>query len=360
MCVALLLTVTLVAIIHTPRVSGEEGGYQSSSHDLANKVSIGEDVPNITLLEVGKISMESFIHTPMWDNNGVLFFNMINENRYIAGEYSIDYEQNLYKAQFNGNGGLKVELLHDNLELCDVRSGTIVGKSYTHSGNNIVLLKNNERHNLGAGKGACLRGTHVVVIENRNGRLSEVDINSMQRKNPCYLQGENEKIMGKALSNPDGDSIAWVSEAHKLNLMVNNEVSVVIDDIGTSLGSTLPDFVWMNNAASLVAITSGPAPQIVIINTTKEIRTIKKKMFSHLATPSLSPDDKYLFYMARQTGNDINCLCELYVLNMVTGKEVRLTDDTIEQRSPVLSPDGQYLAYIVGDSELVIAKVIWE
>ena len=65
LCVALLLTVTLVAIIHTPRVSGEEGGYQSSSHDLANKVSIGDDVPNITLLEVGKISMESFIHTPM-------------------------------------------------------------------------------------------------------------------------------------------------------------------------------------------------------------------------------------------------------------------------------------------------------
>lgn len=335
----------------------KEDDHQHSLDQILDKAHEGDDVLKIFLSDEHKIEVDGFIHTPMWDKNNILYFNRVDETKPFQVGNTTFFKQQLYKVEFNQEGEYYVEKLHDDFQLLDVdrERGLLIGKSVNKGeGNEILVLSGGNEKILGKGSAAQVVGEEIIVSTEKG--IQTYDLSTLKEiPNKNRLQ-EGETSPVELRASKYSNTIAWRNNENELIININSDKKVVLKNVGSGLGSTLPDFVWMNQTDNLISFTSGPEPEVVLLNKNGESRVLKTKKLAHLATPSLSVDDKYLFYAARPTGSGIEKLTELYVLNLTTGGEVQLTDDNIEQRSPSVSPDGSLIAYI-SNEQLVVAKV---
>ena len=58
--------------------------------------------------------------------------------------------------------------------------------------------------------------------------------------------------------------------------------------------------------------------------------------------PAFSPDERYMAYVR----SDLQPASDLYLRDLETGSEIRLTTDRADNQSPAFSPDGRFIAFV--------------
>ncbi len=355
LCVSFLVIVIWGNTIST----AEQDNHEQNYLPILEKAKDDDPVLNISLSNEFKINVDGFIHTPMWDkNNNILYFNLVDESvPYQIGDITY-FKQQLYKVDIYENEIKAVEKIHDDFHLLDISvNGDLLGKSVNKGeGNNLYILKGDTAAILGEGIIGKFASENIIT-SNENG-VTVYDNTSLKPSLSSFtfsseVEDDYDFPLEMIIKN---NIIASINSEYLLVINDGKNETKVINNLGNGLGSTLPDIVWKNQSEKLIAFTVSPDPKIIEIDKDGQYKVLKTKMLVHLSTPSLTPDDNFLFYSARPTGAGVEALSELYVLNLKTGGEAQLSFDHIEQRSPSLSPDGRFLAYISNDS-LVISIV---
>ncbi len=155
--------------------------------------------------------------------------------------------------------------------------------------------------------------------------------------------------------HPDGDRILYESSRNGKNELYILRLST--GAVEKAVGGPVPAgdmlFGRFHPSGRQIAFTLQESADVLHLYTCDtETRTLEKHTrgdFRH-AFPGWSPDGRRLLFFARhETGNAVD---EVYVRNLRTGRERRLTHGALHDFCPVWSPDGKRIAWVSAQMEI--------
>ncbi len=99
---------------------------------------------------------------------------------------------------------------------------------------------------------------------------------------------------------------------------------------------------WANQSLWLAFVTQDKNYDVIVVydaKKRKEIKRIELEM-DGISSPSFSPDDQKIVFTGFKNG-----LQDIYLYNLATEELTPITEDAYTQKDPVISPDGQWVAF---------------
>jgi len=143
--------------------------------------------------------------------------------------------------------------------------------------------------------------------------------------------------------SPNGKYISYLSDAsgeYEIYLLENKE-GAKAKQLTFNSKAWKYDPVWSPNSKYIVFSDRTLKLQYLDI-ATGSVKSIANAYSDEIRDYSFSPDSKWIVY----TNNSENSNSAIWVYNLSTGQNHKLTDDTFSDNSPVFSKDGNYIFFL--------------
>jgi len=150
----------------------------------------------------------------------------------------------------------------------------------------------------------------------------------------------------------NGKRIAFALGSGKKRQVVSIDPSAPEKDVHTlkQLGVGVPTFSSTGKLVAIVTPDDRGAGYLKVFTADGKVHTdIPQVNFAGSGVnprgcydPAFSPDERYMAYIR----SDLQPASDLYLRNLRTGGEVRLTTDRADNQSPAFAPDGRSIAFV--------------
>ena len=170
--------------------------------------------------------------------------------------------------------------------------------------------------------------------------------------------GETRSVTPKPgfMSRPrwveNGKRIAFASGSGKKRQVVSIDPSALEQDVRKfkHLGLGVPTFSSSGKLVAIVTPDDRGAGYLKVLTADGKVHTdIPQVNFAGSGVnprgcydPAFSPDERYMAYIR----SDLQPASDLYLRDLTTGSETRLTTDRADNQSPAFAPDGRSIAFV--------------
>jgi len=182
-----------------------------------------------------------------------------------------------------------------------------------------------------------------IVYTGRVGADLEIFMVSANGKETRRLTHHNDGIDFSPQWSNDGKKLIYISQTKQGNSLLELDLKSNTTKVLVTGALELKSPKWSpdNRFASYI-ITDGKASHLNVVNlTSKKIIPLTSFIKEQQLDFNWSPDSKSIVFCARR-----NKVIDLYEINVITGKEVQLTNLWTIDTEAVYSPDGKQLLFL--------------
>ena len=314
------------------------------------------DVIAADLTRSGKFKPLSFADLPQlpstdedidydaWVSKGVEAVLVGSITQQPGGRYLVKYELiDVIRAQITGGETRMMtngQLMKSQDHIQESRQSIInqAGfRSYAHQISDVVY------ESLTGEKGAFRTKIAYVIVRENTDKPYQLVVADYDGYNEQVLLRSNEPLMSPAWS-PDGTKLAYVT-------FENRQSQIVMQDLYTGKRDIITSYPGINGApqfspdgTKLLIVLSkdaGGATEVYLLDlkTRKETRLTKHRSID--TEPSWHPNGKEIVYTSERGGN-----AQIYKLNLQTGRSKRATFDGDMNLAGSITPDGKQLVMV--------------
>ena len=314
------------------------------------------DVIAADLTRSGKFKPLSFADLPQmpstdedidydaWVSKGVEAVLVGSITQQPGGRYLVKYELiDVIRAQITGGETRMMtngQLMKSQDHIQESRQSIIneAGfRSYAHQISDVVY------ESLTGEKGAFRTKIAYVIVRENTDKPYQLVVADYDGYNEQVLLRSNEPLMSPAWS-PDGTKLAYVT-------FENRQSQIVMQDLYTGKRDIITSYPGINGApqfspdgTKLLIVLSkdaGGATEVYLLDlkTRKETRLTKHRSID--TEPSWHPNGKEIVYTSERGGN-----AQIYKLNLQTGRSKRVTFDGDMNLAGSITPDGKQLVMV--------------
>ncbi len=314
------------------------------------------DVIAADLTRSGKFKPLSFTDLPQmpstdedidydaWVSKGVEAVLVGSITQQPGGRYLVKYELiDVIRAQITGGETRMMtngQLMKSQDHIQESRQSIIneAGfRSYAHQISDVVY------ESLTGEKGAFRTKIAYVIVRENTDKPYQLVVADYDGYNEQVLLRSNEPLMSPAWS-PDGTKLAYVT-------FENRQSQIVMQDLYTGKRDIITSYPGINGApqfspdgTKLLIVLSkdaGGATEVYLLDlkTRKETRLTKHRSID--TEPSWHPNGKEIVYTSERGGN-----AQIYKLNLQTGRSKRVTFDGDMNLAGSITPDGKQLVMV--------------
>ena len=314
------------------------------------------DVIAADLTRSGKFKPLSFADLPQmpstdedidydaWVSKGVEAVLVGSITQQPGGRYLVKYELiDVIRAQITGGETRMMtngQLMKSQDHIQESRQSIIneAGfRSYAHQISDVVY------ESLTGEKGAFRTKIAYVIVRENTDKPYQLVVADYDGYNEQVLLRSNEPLMSPAWS-PDGTKLAYVT-------FENRQSQIVMQDLYTGKRDIITSYPGINGApqfspdgTKLLIVLSkdaGGATEVYLLDlkTRKETRLTKHRSID--TEPSWHPNGKEIVYTSERGGN-----AQIYKLNLQTGRSKRVTFDGDMNLAGSITPDGNQLVMV--------------
>jgi len=314
------------------------------------------DVIAADLTRSGKFKPLSFVDLPQmpstdedidydaWVSKGVEAVLVGSITQQPGGRYLVKYELiDVIRAQITGGETRMMtngQLMKSQDHIQESRQSIIneAGfRSYAHQISDVVY------ESLTGEKGAFRTKIAYVIVRENTDKPYQLVVADYDGYNEQVLLRSNEPLMSPAWS-PDGTKLAYVT-------FENRQSQIIMQDLYTGKREIITSYTGINGApqfspdgTKLLIVLSkdtGGATEVYLLDlkTRKETRLTKHRSID--TEPSWHPNGKEIVYTSERGGN-----AQIYKLNLQTGRSKRVTFDGDMNLAGSITPDGKQLVMV--------------
>lgn len=279
-----------------------------------------------------------------WVSKGVEAVLVGSITQQPGGRYLVKYELiDVIRAQITGGETRMMtngQLMKSQDHIQESRQSIIneAGfRSYAHQISDVVY------ESLTGEKGAFRTKIAYVIVRENTDKPYQLVVADYDGYNEQVLLRSNEPLMSPAWS-PDGTKLAYVT-------FENRQSQIVMQDLYTGKRDIITSYPGINGApqfspdgTKLLIVLSkdaGGATEVYLLDlkTRKETRLTKHRSID--TEPSWHPNGKEIVYTSERGGN-----AQIYKLNLQTGRSKRVTFDGDMNLAGSITPDGKQLVMV--------------
>ncbi|WP_440053463.1 Tol-Pal system beta propeller repeat protein TolB [Pseudoalteromonas sp. T1lg65] len=287
---------------------------------------------------------DSEVDYAAWVEAGVEAVVVGTVTQQSAGRYLVKYELiDVIRAQITG-GETRImsngRLMQSDDHILEGRQSVITSsgfRNYAHQISDVVYEE------LTGEKGAFRTKIAYVIVREEQDKPYQLVVADYDGFNEQVLLRSKEPLMSPAWS-PDGNKLAYVT-------FENRQSQIYIQDIYTGKRELLTSYPGINGAPQfspdgtkmLVVLSkdSGGATEVYLIDlqTKSERRLTRHRSID--TEPSWHPNGQEIVYTSERGGN-----AQIYKLNLKTGRSKRITFDGDMNLAASITPDGKRLIMV--------------
>lgn len=289
-------------------------------------------------------STDEDIDYDAWVSKGVEAVIVGSIEQQPAGRYLVKYELiDVIRAQITGGETRMMtngQLMKNQDHIQEARESVITAqgfRSYAHQISDVVY------ESLTGEKGAFRTKIAYVIVRDGQDKPYQLVVADYDGYNEQVLLRSKEPLMSPAWS-PDGTKLAYVT-------FENRQSQIIIQDLYTGKREIVTSYPGINGAPqfspdgkSLLIVLSkdkGGATEVYLFNleTKQERRLTKHRSID--TEPTWHPNGKEIVYTSERGGN-----AQIYKLNLQTGRSKRVSYNGDMNLAGSITPDGAHLVMV--------------